>query len=228
LKRTCLLTVAALALFVSALPARTADRIVRERIEWCDIWIPSADDSKLPRVLLIGDSITRGYYPRVEQGLSGKALVARLTTSKSLGDPALLAEVELVVKQYPWDVIHFNNGMHGWGYTEQEYGASFPKLIAQLRKDAPKAKLIWANTTPVRVSGKLEQIEARTERVKHLRGSGGEGEDPGRRSLQPAGEPAGVLQPGRRALERGGHRSRRRSGGGEYHSAPTGPIARRQ
>jgi lysophospholipase L1-like esterase len=155
-----------LSVYLTAAPAQTADRIVRERIEWCDIWIPSADESKLPRVLLIGDSITRGYYPRVEQGLTGKASVARLTTSKSLGDPALLAEVEMVLKQYPWDVIHFNNGMHGWGYTEQEYGAAFPKLVALLRKDAPKAKLIWANTTPVRVSGKLDQIEARTDRVK--------------------------------------------------------------
>jgi hypothetical protein len=45
-------------------------RIAREAIEWCDIWIPDANDGKLPRVLLIGDSITRGYAPKVADNLN--------------------------------------------------------------------------------------------------------------------------------------------------------------
>lgn len=32
--------------------------LAREAIEWCDIWIPEANGTDLPRVLLIGDSIT--------------------------------------------------------------------------------------------------------------------------------------------------------------------------
>ena len=39
----------------------------RESIEWCDIWISHADETNLPRVLLIGDSISRDYYPGVEK-----------------------------------------------------------------------------------------------------------------------------------------------------------------
>ena len=35
---------------------------IRERIEWADIWVTDADKDDLPRVLLIGDSITRGYF----------------------------------------------------------------------------------------------------------------------------------------------------------------------
>jgi hypothetical protein len=38
-------------------------------IEWCNIWIPDANGTKLPRVLLIGDSITQGYYPKVAENL---------------------------------------------------------------------------------------------------------------------------------------------------------------
>ena len=57
-----------------AIPAEPP-HIAREAIEWCNIWIPDANETKLPRVLLIGDSITGGYGPEVEEALKGKASV---------------------------------------------------------------------------------------------------------------------------------------------------------
>ena len=117
-------------------------------------------------MLLIGDSITGGYGQQVADELKGKASVARLTTSKSIGDPALLAEVALVLDQCRFDVVHFNNGLHGWGYSEDEYQKHFPELVATIRKHAPKAKLIWATTTPMRQSGKLDVIAEGTKRVQ--------------------------------------------------------------
>lgn len=140
--------------------------VARERIEWCNIWIPDANGTTLPRVLLIGDSITQGYYGKVAEKLKGKASVARLTTSKSVGDPALLAEVALVLGQCRFDVVHFNNGLHGWGYSEEEYQRHFPELVATIRKHAPKAKLIWATTTPKRTPGNLDVIAEGTKRVQ--------------------------------------------------------------
>jgi len=140
--------------------------ISREAIEWCNIWIPDVNESKLPRVLLIGDSITQGYYGKVADALKGKASVARLTTSKSIGDPALLAEVALVLGQCRFDVVHFNNGLHGWGFTEEEYQKAFPALVATIRKHAPQAKLIWATITPMRQAGKLDVIAENTKRVQ--------------------------------------------------------------
>jgi lysophospholipase L1-like esterase len=140
--------------------------IAREAIEWCNIWIPDANGTKLPRVLLIGDSITGGYGPKVADALKDKASVARLTTSKSIGDPALLAEVALVLDQCHFDVVHFNNGLHGWGYSEQEYEKSFPDLVATIRKHTPKAKLIWATTTPTCTKGDLTVFAEGTKRVE--------------------------------------------------------------
>ncbi|HVK09260.1 MAG TPA: SGNH/GDSL hydrolase family protein [Gemmataceae bacterium] len=147
-------------------PAADPPGVVREDIEWLDVWIPGNQVKDLPRVLLIGDSITRGYYGGVEERLKGKAVVARLTTSKSLGDPAFLDEVRLVLGQAAFDVVHFNNGLHGWGYTEERYAAALPELLATLRKGAPGAKLIWATTTPVREPNKLDTVSTRTDRVK--------------------------------------------------------------
>ena len=122
----------------------------RESIEWCDIWISHANETKLPRVLLIGDSIARDYYPEVERRLAGKAFVARLATSRFIADPVLLKEIELVLDQAKFDVIHFNNGMHGWQHSEAEYRQAFPKFLEAIRAQAPQARLVWAAITPLR------------------------------------------------------------------------------
>src|SRR6266850_1200376 len=122
----------------------------RESIEWCDIWISHANETNLPRVLLIGDSIARDYYPEVEKRLAGKAFVARLSTSRFIADPVLLKEIALVLEETGFDVIHFNNGMHGWQHGEAEYRDAFPKFLETIRAHARKARLIWAATTPLR------------------------------------------------------------------------------
>jgi lysophospholipase L1-like esterase len=124
----------------------------KESIEWCDIWISHADETNLPRVLLIGDSITRAYYPEVERQLAGRAYVGRLSSSAFISDPALLDQIKMVLKQYKFDVIHFNNGMHGWEHSEKEYAQALPLYLKTIQKDASGAKLIWANTTPLKVS----------------------------------------------------------------------------
>jgi hypothetical protein len=138
--------------FASSVAAAEPDAAppAREAIEWCDIWISHANESNLPRVLLIGDSIARDYYPEVEKRLAGKAFVARLATSRFVADPVLLKEIELVLNGTKFDIIQFNNGMHGWQHSEAEYRKAFPKLIKIIRAHAPKAKLIWATTTPLR------------------------------------------------------------------------------
>jgi hypothetical protein len=141
-------------------------RVVRENIEWLDVWVPGNEVRDQPRVLLVGDSITRGYYQVVADRLKGRAVVARLTTSKGLGDPGLLDEVRLVLAQVDFDAVHFNNGMHGWGYAETEYAEALPGLLAAIRKGAPRAKLVCATTTPVRIANKVEQLDPKTERVK--------------------------------------------------------------
>ncbi len=140
----------------------------RESIEWCDIWISHADETNLPRALLIGDSVTRAYYPEVEKRLAGKAYVGRLSSSAFLSDPVLLEQIKMVLSQYKFDVILFNNGMHGWQHSEKEYEAAFPKYVETIQKYAPNAKLIWADTTPLKVSPNLpadNQTQATDERI---------------------------------------------------------------
>jgi len=131
----------------SAGKARTAKH---EDIEWCDVWMPNMTRNDLPRVLLIGDSITRAYYKDVEKKLKGKAYCARVATSAAVGDPVLPMQLHAFLSETKFDVIHFNIGMHGWGYSEGDYRKYLPEVLKVIRKDAPGARLIWASTTPVR------------------------------------------------------------------------------
>ena len=142
-------------------------KIVLESTEWLDYRVFNADKNDLPRVLLIGDSISGQYFPGVVKGLAGKAYVTRLGSSKAICLPAYFDEIKLAVSQYKYAIIHFNNGLHGWGYTEGEYAENLDKLAQLLKSSQPNAKLIWASSTPMRSGPPLfEGIQANNERVK--------------------------------------------------------------
>ena len=143
----CFITTAAIA----QTPKPVAHKSILEKIEWTWAAQPDSVDPALPNVLLIGDSITRGYYPEVAKLLSGRANCYLFATSAASGDPRLIRQVDDYFAMMPikFAVIHFNNGMHGWRYTEAAYGSSLPALVETLRAKSHGAKLVWATTTPV-------------------------------------------------------------------------------
>lgn len=125
----------------------------------------------LPRVLLIGDSISIGYTVPVREMLKGKANVHRPLTNCGPTTRGL-AGIDQWLGDGKWDVIHFNWGLHDLKYLGpqgqnladpqakdshqqvpiDEYEANLRKLVARLQKT--KAKLIWRSTTPVPVGAK--------------------------------------------------------------------------
>ena len=70
-------------------------------------------DTTRPRVLLIGDSILNGYGKQVMSALAGKAYVDAWVNPYCQSEHLnkLLAEV---MANGPYDVVHFNMGLHGW------------------------------------------------------------------------------------------------------------------
>jgi hypothetical protein len=140
--------------------------VKREDIEWTNIWIPHNSKSDLPRVLLVGDSICNAYYDHVANLVNGKAYVAKLATSGALQDPAYLDLVKSLLQHYEFAVIHFNNGLHGFDYTEEEYAKAFPDLLKVIKECQPKAKLVWATSTPMRQANNLKEFAKTNERVK--------------------------------------------------------------
>jgi len=164
------LTFAGLALGLSMMlvPFRTNAQDLPSRpeeIEWTWEVRPAHIDSKLPNVLLVGDSISRNYYPEVQRQLNNVANVYLMATSTSVGDPRLsrqLAEFASM-EAVQFNVVHFNNGMHGWTYSEPDYRAAFPSFLAALHAMAPGASFIWATTTPVKVDAAPGPTNARID-----------------------------------------------------------------
>jgi lysophospholipase L1-like esterase len=117
-------------------------------------------DPARPRVLLIGDSILNGYQKQVVRALDGKAYVDAWVNPYCQSDHLnkLLGEV---LDQGPYDVVHFNMGLHGWPEGRIKPGTFVPltKAYVQVIKEKlPKARIIWANITPVTTKGKPTEL----------------------------------------------------------------------
>src|SRR5258708_24692029 len=125
----------------------------RKEIEWTWEVGPPHPNPLLPNVLLLGDSISRNYFPQVTKDLTEVANVYLMASSTCVGDPRLPHQIVefAAMEKVQFRVVHFNNGMHGWGYSEAQYQAAFPELLLAVRSLLEKdGSLIWASTTPVR------------------------------------------------------------------------------
>ncbi len=140
------------------------------------------DQPGLPRVLLIGDSISLGYTIPVRELLQGKANVHRVgenggpTTNGLKELSSWLAMGGTNGQPAKWDVIHFNFGLHDLKQLKQgpsgpvyevppdDYAKNLQQLVTLLK--ATGAKLIWATTTPV-PDGPLRPMRSEADVVKY-------------------------------------------------------------
>jgi lysophospholipase L1-like esterase len=124
------------------LPLHKRDKIAGKSNAWDFV----KDDPKLPRILLIGDSVSRGYTQPVRKVLQGKANVHRAPAN--CGPTASgLKNLEVWLGEGKWDVIHFNFGIHDRGTPAADYVKRIEAIVTRLEKTG--AKLIWASTTPI-------------------------------------------------------------------------------
>ncbi|MDP7204101.1 MAG: SGNH/GDSL hydrolase family protein [Pirellulaceae bacterium] len=127
---------------------------------------PVQDQQGLPRILLIGDSISIGYTLPVRELLKGKANVHRPSTNCGPTSRGVSGMDQWLGKG-KWDVIHFNWGLHDLKYLgpngenladpkaadshqqipPTEYEKNLQLLVKRMKKTG--ARLIWCTTTPV-------------------------------------------------------------------------------
>jgi len=123
-------------------------------------------ETALPKVLIIGDSISIGFTPHVVEQLDGKAVVKHHKGNAQHTGTGL-KQLDQWIGNTKWDVIHFNWGLWDLCYrypkskvqgkrdkvngtlttTLEQYEKNLDKLVSRLKKT--DAKLIWAHTTVV-------------------------------------------------------------------------------
>lgn len=115
---------------------------------------PIEDDPNLPRVLLIGDSISIGYTLPTRELLQGKANVHRPPANCGPTSRGV-QQIDAWLGEGNWDVIHLNFGLHDLKVMEDgnhqvpidQYQENLRKLVERMKQTG--ATLIWASTTPV-------------------------------------------------------------------------------
>ena len=139
------------------------------------------DDPKLPRVLLIGDSISIGYTVPVRELLAGEANVHRPLTNCGPTTRGF-EQLDVWLGEEKWDVIHFNFGLHDLKYIDDTgrlvsprdgtrqvppaiYAQNLRRIVKRLQQTG--ASLIWCTTTPVPVGaqGRIAGAAADYNRV---------------------------------------------------------------
>lgn len=123
-----------------------------ENVEWSIGYAFNLTDkgSKLPRVLLVGDSICNAYQGRVREALAGKMSVAYWVSSYCLTSSAYLRLLAVYLDEADYDVIHFNNGLHSLGTPAEDWEKGLRAALALIQSKQPKAKIVWASSTPLK------------------------------------------------------------------------------
>ena len=137
--------------------------------------VPAAAQAR-PRVLILGDSISIGYTPIVQELMQDEAIVLRPMTDAGRPEncEGTTKGVEAIDRWLQidggrWDVIHFNFGLHDLKRVDPDtrqnsddpthprqaepeaYERNLRAMVAQLK--ATGAALVFATTTPVPEGG---------------------------------------------------------------------------
>jgi acyl-CoA thioesterase-1 len=149
-----LVGLAIVALAVASHGLAQSNKVAAKKAKPNPVYAPITDVAGLPRVLLIGDSISIGYTLAVGELLAGKANVHRPPTNCG---PTIrgLEQIDAWLGDGPWDVIHLNFGLHDLKIMEdgkhqvplEQYEQNLRQIVQRLKKTG--AKLIWCSTTPV-------------------------------------------------------------------------------
>lgn len=126
-------------------------------------------NKKLPNVLIIGDSISIGYYPFVKELLEGNIFITRPfrddgSAENCAGTSNGVKHIDRWIGETKWDLIHFNFGLHDIKHVDpltgknsknpadphqadpKQYKKNLEVMVGKLKITG--AKLVFATTTP--------------------------------------------------------------------------------
>ncbi|MDF7808114.1 SGNH/GDSL hydrolase family protein [Pontiellaceae bacterium B12219] len=127
-------------------------------------WDYVEDVPGLPRMLIIGDSISRGYTLPLRHELAGKVNVHRAPQNCS-STIVGMDKLDIWLGDGNWDLITFNFGIHDRRDPSADYEMRLRQIVERLKKT--DAKLIWVTTTPI-PEDEPEYVEGAIERLNQV------------------------------------------------------------
>ena len=136
---------------------------MKECFEWIHSWCDETGKDDLPRVLLVGDSITHNYQEKVRELLRGVCYVDYISTSYAIDARIYNHLVYDFMTDSNYALIHFNHGLHGIHLPKRSYKSKLAKLLSKVDKDV---KMILTTSTVVYKEGNKRLDNAWMKRVK--------------------------------------------------------------
>jgi len=126
-------------------------------------WTATFEPPPLPQMLIIGDSISIGYFKPLQEKLKDISVITH-NEGNAQHTANGLKKLDEWLGNTRWDVIHFNFGLHDLKYIDEQgkntsaetgkqqipidqYERNLDEIVQRLKKTG--AKLIFATTTPV-------------------------------------------------------------------------------
>lgn len=121
-----------------------------EYIEWCDFWIEDEKNIEKPRILLVGDSITRDYKSPVMELFQGEVAVNMMASSRGMDNKDYFFELGYLLnsERFHYNAIHLNNGLHANHLEKDEYEILLDQTVQFIQKNS-NATVIMALSTPI-------------------------------------------------------------------------------
>ena len=114
---------------------------------------PTVVDSKRPKLLFYGDSISGGYRQYLLPAVEGKVYAYHWVGFVGGLDTKVDGLIKQAASVADFDLVFFNNGLHSLSWTpekatDQQIIDTTRAIVRGFKTGAPKAKLFWIATTP--------------------------------------------------------------------------------
>jgi len=141
-----------------------------ETYEWDNTWWDHAGTEGVPRVLLIGDSISVGTRRVATATAEEKIYFDGYGTSKALDNPYFCDSIRLVAaQQRGCDMVMFNNGLHGFHLEDETaYRGHYENVIRFLVAHFKEIPVVLLLSTSVAKEERDRRVVARNKVVMEL------------------------------------------------------------
>lgn len=140
-----------------------------ETYEWDRVWLEHAPDSNKPRVLYVGDSISAATWRVATAEAKEEIYFDGFATSKALDNPYFIEALSLFARQEGYrSAVLFNNGLHGWHLTEEEYAEYYERMLGKFKELFGDTPIVLLLTTHIVDAERNERVKARNEIVLEI------------------------------------------------------------